>query len=82
MTINEIITAYINFLWKVFQFDMDMYTKWWMWVFIAVPAVLYTVFFFAKWAVMTAPVWLPVFLALTGFKNVIKGGKKTAQPDK
>jgi len=69
---HEIFDKYINLLWNMYQFDINVFSHPWMYYWLLVPAVCYLVFFFAKWAVLTTPIWLPVALALAPFRGRIK----------
>lgn len=67
MTLKEILDVYINFCWQAFQYDMDVFSRGWMYYWLFIPAFCYLVFFFVKWSVITAPLWLPIKMILTGF---------------
>jgi len=60
----DIIQKYLEFLWNSFQFDMHVFSQGWMYYYLLIPAIGYLVFFFLKWIVLTAPVWLPPFIII------------------
>ena len=66
MTINDILTAYINLLWNQFQYDISILSQPWMYFCLLIPAIGYGIFFTIKWAFLTMPIWLP-------FKNILGG---------
>ena len=68
---KELFLQYLNMLYPLFQYDISILSQKWM-IFTIIPAALYLIFFFIKWAVLTTPLWLPISLALSGlsiFKN-------------
>jgi len=52
----------LNTLHGYWLFDMEVYSKPIMYWPFLIPAVVYTAFFLAKWAVITVPIWLPIKL--------------------
>lgn len=67
--------AIIATLCSWFLFDLWFFTQWWAYVFI-LPIVFYIPFFFIKWIIITAPVWLPLHLIFSGLisKTTINNG--------
>lgn len=45
---------------QCYEYDIEMLSQAWMYWWLCIPAALYLMFFFAKWTVLTAPLWLPV----------------------
>lgn len=58
---------FFDILIRCFEFDVEVFSEPWMYYPLLIPAVCYLGFFFVKWAVLTAPIWLPIRLALAGF---------------
>lgn len=50
----------IDFLAAQYMFDMWVFTRWLVWAPLGIPAVFYGVWFLVKWAVFTAPLWIPL----------------------
>jgi hypothetical protein len=74
----DILTTIAATLLSFYQFDLMVFSQWWLYVFI-LPVILYLPFFLIKWVVLTAPLWLPVHLMFNGLvkiKNVTKAKKK------
>lgn len=74
----EILSSIGATLLSWYQFDLMVFSQWWIYVFI-LPALLYIPFFLAKWALLTAPLWLPIHLMFNGLitiKNKYKSSKK------
>lgn len=69
---QEILTQYLEFLWGAFQYDMDIFSQGWLYYWVLVPAAGYLCFFFIKWVVITAPIWLPFVITLRALRNVFK----------
>lgn len=71
---------YLNALLQAFLYDMEVFSQAWLYYLALVPAVLYGTFFLIKWAFLTAPAWLPIFLIvriLDGFTiNINHHGKR------
>ena len=58
---NETIAAYLDFLWKQFQYDWSVFTHPWV-LYTVIPALLYSVFFWIKWLILLAPITVPLSL--------------------
>lgn len=66
---HEIFEKYLNLLWNMFQYDINVFSHPWLYYWLLVPAVGYLVFFFVKWAVLTTPLWLPIACAFAPFRG-------------
>jgi hypothetical protein len=51
-------------------FDIWVFSQWWLYAPLLIPAFFYTIFFFIKWIVLTAPIWLPISLAVKGLIKI------------
>ena len=73
---NEILNTLIG-LWK---YDLHVFSQPWMYWSLLIPVSCYLVFFFVKWVVITAPLWLPVVIMSKGVTlvrfNFKQNGKK------
>jgi hypothetical protein len=58
---NETLSAYLDFLWKQFQYDWSVFTNPWV-LFPVLPALLYFIFFWMKWYILLIPVTMPITL--------------------
>jgi hypothetical protein len=56
---NEVVEAYLQFLWLQFQYDWSILSNPWV-LYTIIPAVLYVVFFMAKWWILLVPITLPL----------------------
>ena len=71
---NDILLSIIKELFTQWTNDIR-FVEGHMWmIYTVIPAVLYFIFFFVKWTALTAPVWLPISLAL-GRMHFIKTKK-------
>ena len=61
MTPYEILTAYLNLLYKSFYFDYWVFSQWWCYVFFLIPAICYFIFFLFKWLVLLTPILTPIY---------------------
>lgn len=76
---QRLIDAYVDAL----LFDMDVFSRPWIYWCFLIPAVCYLSFFFIKWAVLTAPVWLPVALIVQAFRKCdCDGVRELAETEK
>jgi len=69
---EEIFNQYLKLLWSLFQYDVDVFSQGWLYACLLVSAVAYFIFFILKWAVLTAPFWIPINMVFGGFKSLIK----------
>lgn len=77
MTISEVLTSYLNILWNSFQWDIHYFSQAWMYYFVF-PIIGYLIFFFVKWTILTAPIWLPFRIIIHGIVNInLKTKSKT-----
>jgi len=53
-------------LWK---YDISVFGQWWLYAPFLIPAMCYLSFFFLKWTVITAPLWLPIAILITIFRR-------------
>lgn len=70
MDISEIVNAYATFAWNAFQFDMGVFSHWWMYAPALIPACAYACFFFFKWFFITMPIWLPFLMICGAIRNI------------
>ncbi len=64
---HPIIERYLSILLALFEKDIAIMSQPWMYYFV-VPILAYVIFFFIKWAVLTAPVWTPFALVFSPFR--------------
>jgi hypothetical protein len=68
----EYINLYLQLLWRMFQFDIWVYsTQLWIYWCLLIPAVFYTLFFCLKWCILLTPILLP----LRALSNIFKRNK-------
>ena len=58
-----------------FLFDLWVFTRWWVYVTVF-PIAIYIPFFFLKWMMVTAPIWLSV----TAIINTLKLQHPSTRP--
>jgi hypothetical protein len=75
---KEFFDMYFATLISCFQYDMDVYSKGWIYWWI-LPVIFYTAFFFIKWTVLTAPLWLPFRMILSGLPVKLGGTKNLSK---
>lgn len=68
----DILHQYLELLWQMFQYDIQVFSQPWIYYTLLIPATFYFVFFMLKWTVLTTPIWLPLSL-IAGAFNVKKG---------
>lgn len=74
---NEIITEYFTILLNQFKFDINVFSQPWMYYWLLVPAICYLMFFYLKWSVLLAPIWIPISAIFGGIRAILRGcGKR------
>ena len=63
---KELLLNYLNILFAMFKYDLDVFTSHKWIIYTVVPGVIYLVFFFVKWLVLTTPVWMPFSIIFSG----------------
>jgi hypothetical protein len=61
---HPLFQKYFEILLEKFQYDMDVMSQPWM-IYTIVPIIGYLVFFLIKWAVLTAPIWMPFAIVVS-----------------
>jgi hypothetical protein len=64
----EYLDMYTKFLWECFQYDISVYTNIWMYVWLLIPILFYTVFFIIKWSILL----LPITICLRAISNIFR----------
>ena len=75
MTPEDFLAQYLALLWGQFQWDVAVMSQPWMYYALLVPICVFLVFFAVKWAVLTAPLWLPAYLVLQSLAALISRGR-------
>jgi len=73
---QQVLTKYLETLYQLFEYDIDVFSQVWIYAWVLIPAVFYLMFFMAKWAVLTAPIWLPLRIIFEGLFKLIYGKKE------
>jgi hypothetical protein len=66
---EDLLMQYLAFLWSQFQWDVAQMSEPWMYWWLLVPIICFVFFFVTKWALLTLPLWLPLYLALQGLRR-------------
>lgn len=56
----------------MFKYDVEVFSKPWLYIPLLIPAAFYFVFFIIKWAVLTSPIWIPGRIIVNGFVALFK----------
>ena len=64
---EKIFEQIVQMLFEFWKFDMMVYSQWWLYAPLLIPAIFYTIFFMLKWSIITAPVWLPLSIVFKSF---------------
>jgi len=75
MTYDQILNEYITFLWRAFQYDMEVFSQPWIYWTFLIPALMYLGFFMFKWAIITVPFWMPVVIILKSIEGIFRKSK-------
>jgi len=76
---KEVLDKYASLLYDLFLYDVEVYSQGWIYAWILIPALCYTVFFVIKWVVLTLPIWLPGKILLNEIEKLVKSAKKTTK---
>jgi len=59
----------IEILFNLWKYDIEVFSQPWMYYWLCIPAATYLAFFFIKWSVLTAPIWLPISIIIKSFRK-------------
>ena len=62
--LDNLIAFYLDTIVSFFQFDIMVFSQWWLYAPFFIPCVFYMMFFFLKWTILFSPIWLPLRLIL------------------
>jgi len=62
---NEVIDVLVSF----WLFDVAVFSSPWLYIPFLIPFMFYLMFFFIKWSLLTAPLWLPLKILITAWKG-------------
>lgn len=63
------IETLINTIIGLFLFDIGVMSNIWMYIPLLIPISCYLIFFLIKWAILTAPIWLPIVIIVSKLKD-------------
>lgn len=66
-------TEVLNVLARFYLFDLWVFSQWWLYAPMMIPFAFYFLFFLVKWAVLTLPVWAPVWVVVS---SLTESGEK------
>lgn len=66
---EAILTEILTILVAQWRWDIEQMSQPWMYYWLLIPISVFIVFFLVKWAVLTAPLWLPIYLIVSIFKK-------------
>lgn len=81
MSLNDLVHVYLGLLHQAFLFDYWVFSQWWLYVPLLIPAVLYFMFFCVKWMVLSAPVWIPLKLILESVNELRRPRSRSGSSD-
>ncbi len=87
MNLEQLLNAYLAFLWDAWKYDIGVYSQWWTYVLLCIPFMFYSIFFIFKWYILLAPITITfsfISSLLNGFRlpTVIVVGKKSEESKK
>jgi hypothetical protein len=56
--------AIFDLLIQQYLFDIEVLSQPWMYYWLLIPAQVYVIFMFIKWAVLTMPIWVSFYIML------------------
>jgi hypothetical protein len=54
---------------SLWQHDIEVFSKPWIYQWLCIPAAAYLAFYILKWSVITAPAWLPVVIIIRAIRT-------------
>ncbi len=72
---EKFLNEYVTILMGMFKYDVEVFSKPWLYIPLLIPACFYLVFFFIKWIVLTSPIWIPCKIILKGFTSLFNNSK-------
>lgn len=65
----------------MFKYDIEVFSRPWLYIPFLIPACFYFIFFIIKWAVLTSPIWIPGRIIVNGFVRLFKSDDKKELDD-
>jgi hypothetical protein len=62
----------LGVLYRLWLYDIEVLSQPWMYWCALIPAILYAMFVLLKWAILTAPIWLPVMIVFSVLGDFLK----------
>lgn len=59
----------LELLIRCYEYDVAVFSNPWLYYWLLIPAGFYLVFFFLKWAVLTAPLWIPLKIMASSLRR-------------
>ena len=75
MTFTELYQKYLKLIWDAFLFDIDVFSRWWLYAPLFIPFVFYLAFFMLKWVFLTAPIWIPASVIYGAISEIFSRNK-------
>jgi len=72
MTIQEVWQWYLKLLVDQAQYDLGVFSHWWMWAPLMIPALFYFFFVVIKWSVLTLPVTFAIGVMLRFWYTLVR----------
>lgn len=60
----------INFLLETLLFDYQVFSSGWLYYPLLIPFFIYLIIFLFKWTILTAPIWIPIKIIISGIKGI------------
>lgn len=68
----RLVVEYLRWLFEIFKGDLHVFSQWWLYAPLLIPFIGYTIFFVAKWTLITLPIWVTLRLAFAPFRWLMK----------
>jgi hypothetical protein len=66
---EDIFATILTVLADQWIWDVAVFTNPWMYYPLLIPIAFFVPFFFAKWMILTTPVWIPIYIVLMAFRR-------------
>ena len=69
MSVMDILNNLANLYYALYLWDIEQFSKPWLYWWLLIPAGFFTIFFVLKWTLLTLPFWLPLSLIVSALRR-------------
>ena len=69
MSVTDILSNLANLYYGLYIWDVAQFSQPWLYWWLLIPAMFFTIFFVFKWTMLTLPFWLPLALIVSALRR-------------